>query len=285
MTLVTTRVLSTRMFSFENQRLSSISKQNMDADELSVLARHFWLDPNQENLEVAISDLRRALEINPAHANSTSTLAHLLGQYSWVGGEDPEAIRMEVCELASRALVLGRDDKQSVSSVGFALIDSCGEATVALQMTERAIKENPLNATMWATYGYSLIASGDIKSGFEALEKAEQLDRDYVWVRYLTDAFRATALMDRGDWQKGVNLAQKATSADPSLYWVQIPLANALGMLGDYEGARKQWQLVKSRFPLLSVERYHWYQRYTKRAVIADRQVEGLIRAEVESQD
>ena len=88
--------------------------------------------------------------------------------------------------------------------------------------------------------------------------------------------------MDRGDWQKGVNLAQKATSADPSLYWVQIPLANALGMLGDYEGARKQWQLVKARFPQLSVESYRWYQGYAVPAEIVDRQIEGLTRAGVE---
>lgn len=282
MTLITTRVLSSRFMTFEQQRLSSISKQHMDADDLHILASYFWLDPNHENLEIAISDLRRALVISPSHAPAIATLAHLLTQYSYTSGADPEATRKEVCELTSRAMLLGRGAEQAIASVGYALTDLCRESAVALKMIERAIRENPENAVTWATHGSILITNGEIEAGFAALEKAEQLDPESVWVRYLTDAFRAQAYMRADDWETGVRIAQKAVDADPSLFWLQIPLANGLGILGNYDGARKQWQLVKARFPRLSVERYRWYMSHAVAPGIVDRQIEGLTRAGVE---
>lgn len=67
-------------------------------------------------------------------------------QIKTVSHEDPEAIRGEVCELTSRARLLGRGAEQAIASVGYALIELCRESAAALKMTERAIRQNPENA-------------------------------------------------------------------------------------------------------------------------------------------
>ena len=61
------------MFGFEIERLETMPRDDMDANELSYVASNFWLDPNQATLETSIDDLKRALELDPKHAASLAS--------------------------------------------------------------------------------------------------------------------------------------------------------------------------------------------------------------------
>jgi len=89
--------------------------------------------------------------------------------------------------------------------------------------------------------------------------RAEQLDPDALWVRYLLDPFRAMAHMRNGDWARGVQFAQQAVNDNPGIFWLQVYLANGLGLMGKEDEAREQWRLVKARFPGLTVEGCLWW--------------------------
>ena len=107
-TLQTSRVLSTRMRSFDSKRLAAIQKEEMDASELTFLASNFWLNPNQANLKASIADLRRALQLDPDHADALGCLAHLMSMDILMGGEtDGARARVEACQMASQAIMLG----------------------------------------------------------------------------------------------------------------------------------------------------------------------------------
>ena len=54
-------------------------------------------------------------------------------------------------------------------------------------------------------------------------------------------------------------------------------------MRGDEDGAREQWHRIKDRFPGLTVERLLWYNKISMSEEKAQRLVEGLVLAEVES--
>lgn len=156
-------------------------------------------------------------------------------------------------------MLLGADQLQSMRDAAYPLSDICGDTARAVQLTKRAIDVNPENATSWAEYSYSLSGSGEIQESFIALDKAEQLDPDALWVRYLLDPFRAMAHMRNGDWARGVQFAQQAVNDNPGIFWLQVYLANGLGLMGKEDEAREQWRLVKARFPGLTVEGCLWW--------------------------
>jgi len=256
----------------------------MHANELSFLAGNFYFDPNQANLETAISDVKRALALNPSHAASHAQLANLMENNIFMGGEkNKDGARIEACRLASRAVVLSRDDPQSIGIAVFPISQLCGKSARAVQLSERAINENPENGVAWAHYGFALAISSETQAALSALDKAEQRDPGGFFVRYLLDHIRALTHFHNGDWAKGVQLARKAVNVDPGLYYLQIFLANGLGLMGDEDGAREQWQLIKARFPGLTVERCFWFFKNHKSEEKAQRWVEGLRRAQVES--
>jgi len=65
---------------------------------------------------------------------------------------------------------------------------------------------------------------------------------------------------------------------------LQVRLANRLGLLGDEEGARKQWQLIKSRFPHVTIERCLWFFRQSMPEEKVQGWVEGPRRDQLDTQ-
>jgi len=282
-TLLTTRVLSARMASFEQKRLGEMSKVEMEATELFTLSGNYWFDPNQKNLDIAIEDMERAFSLAPTHAGTLASLVHFYSQRLLVGNsQNREQRRAETCDLVSRAILLAREDLQNITNLIYPLLDLCADKGQALQLSERTIEENPQNANSWVIHGYVLLANGDYDAAYSALDKGQELDPNAIWVRYLVDAFRALGFFYQDDWERGMQFARRAVNADPSLYWLQLSMANGLGLIGDDEGAREQWQLVKTRFPELTLDQYTWYQQQRLSESQANRFVEGLRRSKVE---
>lgn len=101
----------------------------------------------------------------------------------------------------------GGDEAQNILTVVYPITDLCGDPLQAAQLHERVIKENPGNAISWVSYGYSLAATGKIEEAFAVLDKAEQLDPDALWIRYMLAPFRAWVHMLNDDWEHGVQIA------------------------------------------------------------------------------
>ena len=201
-----------------------------------------------------------------------------------MGGErDRDGARTEACGMASRAILLGSNDLQSIRAAAYVLGDLCGDATGAVQLLARTVDVNPINASTWTEYSYSLASSGEFQEALAALDKAEQLDPDAVWVRYLLDPFRAIVHFYKHDWVEGIRLSQAAVNDNPGLFWIQTILANGLGLQGDHIEAREQWRLIKARFPALTVEQLLWYYQNLMPQDQAQHFVEGLLLAKVES--
>jgi predicted Zn-dependent protease len=280
--LLATRVLSSRMQAIEMKRLASVSRSEMNADELYLLSANFWLDPNRENLITAIQDLRRVLTLKPNHPAATSSLAQFLGQYIMMGlAEDPAATRDEVCQLADRAVLFARE-AQGVSIAAFPISDICGDPARASRLMERLIAQNPESATLWSTYAYQLVADGRFDEGYVAQDKAEALDPDGLWVWYLGDAIRSLASAYQNDWPEAINRATKAVNQNPGLYWLELTLANAHGHTGDSEAAHRHWNQVKARFPDISVNRLFWLYQQANNVENASDAVNGLRSAGIE---
>ena len=131
--------------------------------------------------------------------------------------------------------------------------------------------------------GYSLAKTEEIQQAFAALDRAENLDPDAIFVRYLLDSSHAITHFHDDDWIQGVHLAQKAVKDNPGIIWLQVFLTNGLGLLGNQDAAREQWQLIIARFPGLTVQRYRWYLENSMSTAKAQCFVEGLVLAGVES--
>ena len=79
--------------------------------------------------------------------------------------------------------------------------------------------------------------------------------------------------------------AQEAVNDNPGVFWLQVYLANGLGLIGNNEEAREQWRFVKARFPGLTIEGCLWWFKRSMTEEMAQRYVEGLLLAGVESEN
>lgn len=103
---------------------------------------------------------------------------------------------------------------------------------------ERAKTIDPGNAQAWRNLGAVLKQTGALPSRrIACYEQALRLDEDPY-----TYANLAAALLDAGDWQRAVNVAQKACELLPDYFVAWLNLGHALAFIGDVLAAQAAYQ-------------------------------------------
>ena len=235
------------------------SPDSLDAWGLLRQAYHFWNHTfTLEGVEHALTQARRAVELDPGYAAAHSFLAHYLAmRVIFALTDEVDGDLREATASAERAVELAPRDPHALESAGLVLYHlSQHERSVAV--LRRAVQLAPYNFVAWGYLGLSLgIAGGDA----EVAEARRILDRlletapDHPSVPYW-EYFRAGVMTREGDHAGALQGAARCMELQPRYLLGAVMLANALGSLGQHEQARATWAAVVAANPRFSAAGY-----------------------------
>ena len=222
-----------------------------EAHRLMLLGRYFLDRTTREDTSKAISYFREALDIDPGFALCWAELgrAHSIeAGRGWVPVDEAFAASRDAANralelepnLAEGHAQLGRiqavhdwDLKAAESSYRRAIKNASGSSAVldgasvlfyklgrideALELSGRALSQDPLCAAYWHNHGLACHASGRLDAAEKAFERALELAPQ----RFVSGAMLALVLMDEGR----VEDAEKAAALEPDELWRTWALA------------------------------------------------------------
>ncbi|MBI2877843.1 MAG: tetratricopeptide repeat protein [Candidatus Tectomicrobia bacterium] len=185
---------------------------------------------DQGNLKGAIEAYRRAIELKPDYTEAH----HGLGVALKARGNLKGAI-----EAYRRAIELKPDYAEAHYHLGIALKDK-GNLQGAIEAYRRAIELKPDYAEAHNSLGNLLKARGDLAGAIEAYHQAIRSKPGYAWAHYnLGNTLRA-----RGDLAGAIDAYRQFIELKPGHAEAHYHLASALKAEGDLEEAIHEYQQV-----------------------------------------
>jgi TolB-like protein/Tfp pilus assembly protein PilF len=185
----------------------------------------------KEDVDAAIIDLERAIQIDAEFANAYALLgqchAHV-GMRGWVRPARPAFERARHwAELAVRLAPANPETHQALADV----LSLTGHADDAIRVAKIAIDLNPNLADAYVVLGQALIFCGDLEGGLAACRTAERGNpRDSRGTALYSIMGHAYCFL--GDYEKALETSKKALHQDPSLFGSLIVLACTYAQLG-----------------------------------------------------
>ena len=128
----------------------------------------------KQDVDAAIAELKRAIEIDPDFANAHALLGQChvhIGMRGWIR---PARLAFEEARRwAEKAVHLAPTNPQANQSLAFVLAVT-GEAERAIRVAQRAIELNSNYAEAYAVLGHALVFRGDLEGGLAACQRAER---------------------------------------------------------------------------------------------------------------
>ena len=160
----------------EAERVSAQPTCDMDAYDLSLRASACVRNWNKEGCFQALALLDQAMVRDPDYARPVSLAAFVNAQIVLSAWSDAPGEHRKTCrELCARALLLGPADAENLSWVAGALQTS-GDVTEGLRVSERAMAINPRASNTLFFNGWMHAVGGDPMLGLERLETQRRLD-------------------------------------------------------------------------------------------------------------
>lgn len=115
-----------------------------------------------------------------------------------------------------------------------------------LSQAQAKVKEHPDDASAQGELAHALIASRQIKEGFDAADKAHELDpKEPISATFLA---RRAMIENKGD--EAVKLIEAAYDEEHPHYLILDVVGESAMRLKDYEGAERMWQKLVDMYPL-----------------------------------
>ena len=160
----------------EQQTMASHSTSNVEAYNQYLLGRHLWNQRTTKSLQVAVTPLLKAVELDPEYDQAWAALAQTYALFPEYGaGSIEEYIPLGV-EAAERALALNPESARALTGRAYIRFMYEYDYDTALADYRRAIELEPGYATAHQWYGELLAALRRTDEAMEQLDIAAGLD-------------------------------------------------------------------------------------------------------------
>ncbi len=211
-----------------------------EAYQAYLRGRYFWNQRTEASLRTAITEFRRAIDLDPSYAEAYSGLAdsyHLVDNYA----ETTESLGYRTnfergLIAARRAVLLDSDLGMAHASLGFGLFLT-GEWGSAEQEFELAIELSPGYATAHFWYGVSLASTGRATEGVIHGERALELDP----VSPILSRTVGQTLWLAGRTEEAIQQFRETIELDPTWPPTWFSLSQTLLEIGRYDEGLEAW--------------------------------------------
>lgn len=258
--------------------------QGLSAWSLTHKALTFWtVSYTREASAEAIGWLEQALALEPDNAMAHVLLGFVLNQRVVNSfAEDPvEENRRALAEVEAALRLAPRD--ATVMEYASLVWLNCGLRQKSLQTARRVVAIAPFNMIAWGYLGCGLAWAGtdaERAEGIAILHRLLKVAPNHpsfpFWHYFLSFAYT-----EGEDYVAAREHAQVSVDVHPGFCLGWVLLANALGMLGDAEGARRAIEQAQTRNPRFRPEGFQLYLIAISREIgdSVRKQTQGLVRA------
>jgi TolB-like protein len=258
--------------------------QGLSAWSLTHKALTFWtVSYTREASADAIAWLEQALELEPDNAMAHVLLGFVLNQRIVNSfAEDPVAENRRALAEVEAALRLAPRDATVMEYASLVWLN-CGMRQKSLQTARRVVAIAPFNMIAWGYLGCGLAWGGteaERDEGIAILHRLLKVAPNHpsfpFWHYFLSFAYT-----EGEDYAAARVHAQVSVDVHPGFCLGWVLLANALGMLGDAEGARRAIEQAQAHNPRFRPEGFQLYLVAISREIgdSVRKQTQGLVRA------
>jgi adenylate cyclase len=206
----------------------------------------------KEDVDAAIADLEKAIQIDHEFANAYALLGlcHVhVGIRGWIRPARPAFEKAR--HWVEHAVRLAPTNPETHQSLAFVLAMT-GHAEDAIRVAKTAIDLNPNFAEAYAVLGHALIFCGDLRGGLAACSTAERGSPRDPRGTWLYDAM-GHGYFFLGDYEKAIEISKKGLHQDPSLIGGLVTLACTYAQLGRKDEAQHYVDELLRQIPRYSL--------------------------------
>jgi tetratricopeptide (TPR) repeat protein len=258
--------------------------QGLSAWSLNHKALTFWtVSYSREASADAIGWLEQALALEPDNAISHVLLGFVLNQRVVNSfAEDPVAENRRALAEVEAALRLAPRDATVMEYASLVWLN-CGLRGRSIQTARRVVAISPFNMVAWGYLGCGLTWGGsraEREEGLAILHRLLKVAPNHPSVPFW-HYFLSFGYSEAEDYAAAREHAQVVVSIHPGFCLGWVLLANALGMLGDDDGARRAIERAQAANPRFAPEGFRRYMLAVSGEVgdSVSRQTDGLVRA------
>jgi adenylate cyclase len=258
--------------------------QGLSAWSLTHKALTFWtVSYTREASAEAISWLEQALSLEPDNAMAHVLLGFVLNQRVVNSfAEDPVTENRRALAEVETALRLAPRDATVMEYASLVWLN-CGMRQKSLQTARRVVAIAPFNMIAWGYLGCGLAWAGTDAERAEGIAILHRLLKvapnhpSFPFWHY----FLSFAHTEGEDYAAAREHAQVSVDIHPGFCLGWVLLANALGMLGDLDGARRAIEQAQAHNPRFRPEGFQLYLVAISQELddTVRRQTQGLVRA------
>jgi adenylate cyclase len=199
----------------------------------------------------------RAVELDSTYGEAFAALAHShLRDILLECTESREDSLAEAFAAARRAVTLGEASAYAHSILSQAYLWR-NEHRLAVAEAERAVELNPYDADLLGSLGNRLDLAGDGETGIAMMEEAQRLYPQNPEI-HMSMAYLARAYLSARQYERSVEVAQKAVDRQPDSPHAHYILAMGLGHLGRRDEARAALDACERLHPGFATKRADW---------------------------
>jgi len=258
--------------------------QGLSAWSLTHKALTFWtVSYTREASAEAISWLEQALALEPDNAMAHVLLGFVLNQRVVNSfAEDPIAENRRALAEVEVALRLAPRDATVMEYASLVWLN-CGMRQKSMQTARRVVAIAPFNMIAWGYLGCGLAWGGtdaEREEGIAILQRLLKVAPNHPSFPFW-HYFLSFACTEGEDYVAAREHAQVSVDVHPGFCLGWVLLANALGVLGDAEGARRAIEQAQARNPRFRPEGFRLYLVAISREIgdSVRKQTQGLVRA------
>ena len=271
--------LSVRLTAEERRRTRRHGTDNMDAYDLFLRGREQIWFHSYHAIGTGKSYLEQVLRLDPdfAAAHAMLGFARVIDHVNEWGPEPGSALK-DAFVHAQRAIELDEQEPLGHFALALALMwDRRHDEAQARIETALALEPNFMHSH--AALGSILMYTGDSKRALASFETAIRLDPHYpdIILHLLGQCHYAL-----GNYQTAKEMFAERIRRNPSTDASRVMMAAACGMLGEADGAQRQWREVFRINPSYSLAQRRRVLPYRDPGDF-DRIVEGLRRAAIKT--
>jgi adenylate cyclase len=158
------------------ERIESIPTENLEAYNLYLQGRHFWIQGGKDDLDKSIEYYKRALEIDPNFALAYSGMATTYSSYAWLGFRPWKDVIPKMKEAVMNALEIDNTLGEAHAELAFARLLFDWDWAGSEKEFKHALELNPSSARTHNRYAWLLTTVGRLDEAIEEDKRAHELD-------------------------------------------------------------------------------------------------------------
>jgi len=170
----------------EKQAIETIPTENLEAYNLYLQGRHFWIQGRKDDLDKSIEYFKRALEIDPNYALAYAGMAVTYNSYGWFLYLPNKDIIPQARTAAMKALEIDNTLGEAHTELAFSLLLLDWDWSESEKEFKRALELNPNDARVHNMYAWLLTFVGRHDEAIEESKRAHELDplSVEIWVDF-----------------------------------------------------------------------------------------------------